>query len=85
MKGITFFTAARKSLKRLDEVSARRIKSGIERYAETGEGDVKALKAVSLNNERALRLRIGDYRVIFIETLEVVAIEKIGHRRDVYQ
>jgi mRNA-degrading endonuclease RelE of RelBE toxin-antitoxin system len=34
---------------------------------------------------RHFRIRIGDYRVIFSETGEVMKIEKIGNRGDVYR
>jgi mRNA-degrading endonuclease RelE of RelBE toxin-antitoxin system len=30
------------------------------------------------------RLRVGDYRVIFIIEKDAVLVVKIGHRRDVY-
>jgi mRNA-degrading endonuclease RelE of RelBE toxin-antitoxin system len=32
-----------------------------------------------------LRLRVGDYRIIFTETLEVLQIENIGHRKEIYR
>ena len=43
-----------------------------------------------VNNVKALkggdgfRLRVGDYRVIYTETLIVLTIVKIGHRGGVY-
>lgn len=56
----------------------------IEQYAETPEtltNNVKALKGVA----GTLRLRVGDWRVIFTETFEVVAIEKIAPRGGAYE
>lgn len=40
---------------------------------------VKALKGV-----KALRLRVGDYRVIFTEDGVILTILRIGHRGDIY-
>jgi mRNA interferase RelE/StbE len=80
MKMITYSAAARKALNKMDAAIAQRIKAGIIRYAETGTGDVKALRGVA-----ALRLRVGDYRIIFTETFDIVAVEKIGNRNKIYQ
>lgn len=79
MKTITYTAAADKALNAMPAETAARIEAKIERYAETGEGDVKALKG-----SPALRLRVGDYRVIFTETFEVLSVEHIGHRREIY-
>lgn len=40
---------------------------------------VKALKGV-----KALRLRVGDYRVIFTEDGVILTILRVGHRGDIY-
>jgi mRNA interferase RelE/StbE len=41
---------------------------------------IKPLKGV-----KALRLRVGDYRVIFTEDGVILMILKVGHRRDIYE
>lgn len=41
---------------------------------------IKPLKGI-----RALRLRVGDYRVIFTEEGVILLILKVGHRRDIYE
>jgi mRNA interferase RelE/StbE len=38
-----------------------------------------------LRGSRLLRLRVGDYRVIFTDEGVVLAIIRIGHRREVYR
>jgi mRNA interferase RelE/StbE len=38
-----------------------------------------------LNGIDALRLRVGDYRVIFSETAETITILDIGSRSDIYE
>jgi mRNA interferase RelE/StbE len=50
------------------------------RFGLTGEGDVKRM-----TGDRSLRLRHGDYRVIFDESDTSLTILAIGHRRDVYR
>jgi mRNA interferase RelE/StbE len=48
-------------------------------FAETGAGDVKALKGVA-----GMRLRSGDWRVLFTIKGDVITIHAVGHRRDIY-
>lgn len=45
----------------------------------TGQGDVKKMKGSDL-----LRLRDGEYRVVFRETAEGLVILAAGHRGNVY-
>jgi mRNA interferase RelE/StbE len=49
-------------------------------YGLTGQGDVKRM-----TGSNALRLRDGDYRVIFRDTPEGLLILAAGHRRDIYR
>lgn len=51
----------------------------IQRYAETGEGDV-----VALRGSPGFRIRIGNYRAIFTETGTEVLVHAVGHRRKIY-
>jgi mRNA interferase RelE/StbE len=48
-------------------------------FAETGVGDVKPLKGVA-----GMRLRAGDWRVLFTITADTITIHAVGHRRDIY-
>jgi mRNA interferase RelE/StbE len=48
-------------------------------FAETGAGDVKALKGVT-----GMRLRAGDWRVPFTIEADTITIHAVGHRRDIY-
>jgi mRNA interferase RelE/StbE len=59
---------------------AKRIMAKIERYAETGAGDVTQLAGVA-----ALRLRVGDFRVISAETATAIDVLRIGPRRGIYE
>ena len=63
MRKIAWSEDARADVRRIDRSTAMRIFTTIQRFAETGEGDVKGLKGES----GELRLRVGDYRVRFTD------------------
>lgn len=63
MKKIVFTPAARADVRRIDRETAMRILTALDHFARTGEGDVKKLQG----NTSDLRLRVGDYRIRFIE------------------
>ena len=44
------------------------------------KNQIKPLKGV-----KALRLLVGDYRVIFTDDGVILMILKVGHRRDIYE
>jgi mRNA interferase RelE/StbE len=79
MKTITYTASADKSLTKLSIENRDRVEAGIETYALTGHGDVKAMKG-----SPTLRLRVGDYRVIFTEALEVLDVIAVGNRSNIY-
>lgn len=82
MLEIKYTSQARKDLERLGHVAAARILAKIEAYAENPRAhanNVKKLQALP-----ALRLRVGDYRVIFTADGIVLQILKVGHRREIY-
>jgi len=74
--------SARAELRAIDRETAIRILHGLTRYANTGEGDLKALSGAW---EGCFRLRVGDYRVIFSLLPDEIAIRRIRHRSDVYR
>jgi len=79
---ISYSRNALKALRAIDARASRLIRSKIEQYATDPaslSNNVKALKGTD-----SYRLRVGDYRVIFNESMVVVTILKIGHRREIY-
>lgn len=60
MKQIGFTSAASRQWRKLSAATRAQIDLKIVSYAETGVGDIKALKGVE-----GLRLRVGDWRVLF--------------------
>jgi len=81
-KGIEFKAPAKADLRAIDQETALRILHAIDRYAATGEGDVKRLQDVE---PPELRLRVGDYRVRFWEFSESILVIAVRHRRDAYR
>jgi len=82
MKKIDWSEGARADVRRIDQKTAMRIFTTIQRFAETGEGDVKGLKGES----GELRLRVGDYRVRFTsEANGTIRIHAVRHRREAYR
>ena len=79
MKTVTYTRSAAHDLRK-HRAEAKRIMDKVQRYAETGAGDVTELKGISRK-----RLRVGDFRVIFEETETEITVTKIGPRGDVYE
>ena len=78
MKVVTCTVSAASDLRRLRSV-ATRIMNKIDRYADTGAGDVKRLVGST-----SKRLRDGDFRIIFEETGTEILVTRVGPRGDVY-
>jgi mRNA-degrading endonuclease RelE of RelBE toxin-antitoxin system len=73
---------ARADVRGLDKPTAMRIFDGVLRLARTGEGDVTELHG---NLAGRLRLRVGDYRVIFSRPAETLRILNVKHRSEAYR
>lgn len=75
--------SALNELRSLPRQIARRIGRAVDRFAETGHGDVRKLEG----GGGLYRLRVGDHRVIF--TFEddqlVIAVLRVRNRRDAYR
>lgn len=80
MRPIVYTTAAIRQLRRLPVGTRERLIAKLHRYAETGAGDVK-----HLSGQAGARLRVGDYRIIFVESEAMISVRAVGHRRDVYE
>jgi len=66
----------------LDKTAARRVQRGVERFAETGAGNVKRLQGI---DPPEFRLRVGDWRVRFHQDEKVIRILRVLHRREAYR
>lgn len=79
MKQIAFTAAATRQWVKLSADIRKRIDNKLTTYATNGSGDVKRLKG-----RGGCRLRVGDWRVVFIEERESITIVAVGNRRDIY-
>lgn len=71
--------AARKAFLRLPAADQTAIQDKLERYVETGAGDVTRLVGAT-----ALRLRHRDWRVIF-EVEDGILVVRVAHRSVAYR
>ena len=74
--------AAIEDMASLDKGIARRIRAAVERFAETGAGNVKRLQGI---NPPEYRLRAGDYRARFETDGSIVRILRVRNRREAYR
>jgi len=84
MYQITFKKSALKELSDISKPYNQNIAIAIDKLAENPRPDgVKKLKG----EENAYRIRIGDYRVIYIieDVIKIVEIQRIRHRKDSYK
>ncbi len=82
MKKIRFHPNVRDEVRAVEQKAALSILAAIHRYAATGVGDVKQLSGAF---DGLLRLRVGDYRILFDETAETITVHRIRNRREAYR
>ncbi len=81
MKRITYKKAALRTLRKMPRNTAERIIGKIEEYAADPSAQANNVKALS--GVDAIRLRVGDWRVIMHDG-EVLDVLKIASRGSVY-
>jgi mRNA interferase RelE/StbE len=82
MRRVLFRPQAARDLERLEDRDRDQVEDAIERFAQTGSGDVKRL----VNEGRQLRLRAGDWRIRFVyEKPDIIRILHIRHRSEAYR
>jgi mRNA interferase RelE/StbE len=79
VKEIEFTSAAVRQWRKLTATTRGQIDLKLKAFAESGVGDVKALKGTA-----GMRLRSGDWRVLFTIRANTITIHAVGHRRDIY-
>jgi mRNA interferase RelE/StbE len=79
VRQIEWTEPALEDLAALDKGVARRMKRAIERFAETGAGNVQKLQGI---NPPEYRLRVGDWRVRFQLDDETVRVVRVRNRKD---
>ena len=79
MKAVYFTPTAARQWRKLSADIRLRIDAKLMTYATTKSGDVKRLKGAG-----GCRLRIGDWRVIFMEDARLITVIAVGNRREIY-
>lgn len=82
MREIEWTGTALDDMAALDKGIARRIKQAVERFADTGVGNVKRLQGI---DPPEYRLRVGDYRVRFHLENENIQVLRVRNRREAYR
>ncbi len=75
MRTIILAQAAARQFDALPREVQRQINTAIERYAFTGEGDVKAL-----TDRNDYRIRVGSYRATFTLEREAIVVYTVAKR-----
>jgi mRNA interferase RelE/StbE len=78
-KEVLLSTPAQKAFNALDGSTKERVRKSLRRLADTGAGDIKRLKGVK-GREILLRLRVGDYRIVFRDDPDAIRVTQIFHR-----
>ena len=79
MKRIRFQPNVAAEVRAIEQPVAMTILEAMHRYAATGAGRVKPLSG---EFEGLLRLRLGDYRVLFDETADTITIHRVADRKE---
>lgn len=82
MKQVLWSEPAIADLASLDKGIVRRIRQAVVRLGDSDLGDVKKLQDFE---PPALRLRVGDYRVVFRQSQAIIRIVRVRHRREAYR
>ena len=82
MREIEWTEAALEHMAALDKGVARRVKQAVERFADSGAGNVKKLQGIQ---PAEYRLRVGDYRVRFNLEGDTIRVLRVRNRREAYR
>lgn len=83
-KQVEYSREAARTLARIDQATSRRIRSKVDQLAADPQSlanNVSTLKG----GHGLMRLRVGDWRVIYTETLIVIAVQKVAPRGSAYE
>ena len=82
---ITFRKSAIKELGRLPSFAVKKIRIAIDGLAFNPRPD--GCKKLSDSDENIWRIRVGDYRILYIiqDEIKIIDIRRIAHRKDVYR
>jgi mRNA-degrading endonuclease RelE of RelBE toxin-antitoxin system len=80
LKTIILSPAAAKAFDKLPPFAQRQLNDALEAYAMQGVGDTKAMVGTP-----TIRLRAGDFRIIFDEAPSSILVLALGDRKEIYR
>jgi len=83
MSHVQYTDDALKDLKTIGHVAASRVTAKVAAYAAAPLAFANQVK--KLQGKDILRLRVGDYRVLFTEDGTILRVLRVGHRREIYR
>ncbi len=83
MLDVRYTDDAVKDLRNIGHVAANKVQEKISAYAANPAAYANLVK--KLRGDVSLRLRVGDYRVLFTEDGVILHVLRVGHRRDIYR
>jgi mRNA interferase RelE/StbE len=83
VRQITYARDALKTLRSIDNATAKRIQAKVAQYAEDPASLTNQVKRLQ-GEERLWRLRVGDWRVIFNQDMVVVHVVRVASRGSAY-
>lgn len=83
MAGLTFTRTAQKQLAAIPPNQRAVIIEKIGQLASNAAALANVLK--QLKGRPEMSLRVGDYRVLYVERAEVIEVRAVAHRRDAYR
>ena len=86
MYRVRFLRKAADELKKIDPIWQNRIKEKINQLAENPSLLKNRIKPLKGKYKKFLRLRVGNYRIVFQKKEEelIIVIVRVAHRREVY-
>lgn len=82
MKAIRYTAPALKQLRKIPSADAKRIVAKVEQLASNPSALANQVK--KLQGVDAMRLRVGDYRIIYTDDGLILLVLKLGQRGSVY-
>ena len=80
VRELRFTEEASADLESIPERTAERVLTRLVAYADGNMSDIKKLKG-----RDEFRLRVGDYRVLFVLDGKLIDVRRILHRREAYR
>jgi plasmid stabilization system protein ParE len=81
-KRVVWATQAKADIRGIEQPIALQILKTVARYAQTGEGNTKQLRAIE---PPLIRLRAQDHRVFFRDKADYLEISRVLHRKEAYR